>query len=145
MTVYSRRHWCVFRFVAHRPLGSYNWLLVLFCSLVFAGAIVDTYLNREYTKLYFQRQELNLPAGKWIYVLVIPWCAVLVSVLSLFFNFFLRKSCELRVCRSKFVLLGWRQAEGLVAFAMTGFLFWIVFTYTGGNGVFNGLNNVYFG
>mmetsp|Transcript_22570 Transcript_22570/g.55923 ORF Transcript_22570/g.55923 Transcript_22570/m.55923 type:complete len:328 (+) Transcript_22570:76-1059(+) len=61
----------------HHRETTYNWLLVLFCSLVFAGAIVDTYLNREYTKLYFQRQELNLPAGKWIYVLVIPWCAVL--------------------------------------------------------------------
>lgn len=100
----------------------YNWLWVLFCSLVFAGAICDTYLNREYIKLYFQGQELNITAESWIYILVIPWGAVLISILSIFLNHFLRKSCELRVYGGKFVLLGWRQAEGLVAFVMTGTL-----------------------
>ena len=106
-------------FVAHDRFDRYNWLWVLFCSLVYAGAIIDTYMNREYIKLYFQRQELTLPTERWIYVLVISWVAVLVSILSIVLNHFLRKSCEIRVHRGKFVLLGWRQAEGLVAFAMT--------------------------
>jgi hypothetical protein len=100
-------------------LDRYNWLWVLFCSLIFAGSICDTYFNREYIKLYFQGQEINIPAESWIYILIIPWGAVFVSILSIVLNHFLRKSCELRVQGGKFVLLGWRQAEGLVAFIMT--------------------------
>ena len=114
------REFFILTFVHRDPIVSYNWLLVLFCSLVFAGAICDTYVNREYIKLYFQGQELNLPAERWIYALIIPWGGVLVSILSIVLNHFLRKSCELRVYGGKFVLLGWRQAEGLVAFVMTG-------------------------
>ena len=116
--------------------------------------------------------------------MVISWGIVFVSAISIILNHFLRKSCELRMYRGKFVFLSWRQAEGLVAFVMTGMsiptnvvtlinylisilnistnreiisdfnghfssllddkvgLFSILMFFTGGNGVFNGLNNV---
>jgi len=129
----------------HHRETTYNWLWVLLCSLVFTGAICDTYLNREFIKLYFQGQELKITEEGWKYILVGSWSVVSVSAISIVLNHFLRKSCELRVYGGKFVLLGWRQAEGLVAFVMTVGLFSIVMFFTGGNGVFNGLNNVYFG
>jgi len=106
----------------HHRETTYNWLWVLFCSLIFAGAICDTYFNREFIILYLEGEELNLQYENWLYILIIPWAAVLVSALSIVLNHFLRKSCELRLYGGKFILFGWRHLEGLVAFAMTGTL-----------------------
>jgi len=106
--------------IEHHRETTYNWLWVLFCSLIFAGSILDTYINREYIKFYFDGQELDIEKESWIYVLVVPWGAVFVSVLSIVLNHVLRKSCEFRLYGGKFVLLGWQKAEGVLAFALTG-------------------------
>jgi len=115
----------------HHRETTYNWLWVLFCSLIFAGSIADIYLSREYLELYFKGEQFIPDKSVWIKVMCITWGLVLVSFVSIILNHFLRKSCELRVFRGSFVLLGWRQAEGLVALSVTGIMFWIVFRYTG--------------
>ena len=60
--------------------------------------------------------------SEWIIMMSISLVLVLVPFVSIILNHFLRKSCELRVFGGKgsFVLLGWRQAEGLVALIITG-------------------------
>jgi len=129
----------------HHRETTYNWLWVLFCALIVAGAISDTYFNRNHIDLFTYGGEFT--TSKWLIIMSISWGLVVVSFVSIILNHFLRKSCELRVFGGKgsFVLLGWRQAEGLVALIITVAMFYIVFKYTGGTSYFAGLNNVYFG
>mmetsp|Transcript_23788 Transcript_23788/g.26705 ORF Transcript_23788/g.26705 Transcript_23788/m.26705 type:complete len:427 (-) Transcript_23788:1638-2918(-) len=125
----------------HHRETTYNWLWVLFCALIVAGAVCDYYSNRN----NINGEEMTM--SEWIIMMSISWVLVLVPFVSIILNHFLRKSCELRVFGGKgsFVLLGWRQAEGLVALIITVAMFYIVFQYTGGNNFFTGLNNIYFG
>jgi len=129
----------------HHRETTYNWLWVLFCALSVAGAISDTYFNRNHIDLFTYGGEFT--TSKWLIIMSISWGLVVVSFVSIILNHFLRKSCELRVFGGKgsFVLLGWRQAEGLVALIITVAMFYIVFKHTGGTSYFAGLNNVYFG
>jgi len=103
----------------HHRETTYNWLWVLFCNLIFAGAICDIYFNRNDIDLSMQGEDFNLP---WIQVMCITWGLVIVSFVSIILNHFLRKSCKLRVFGRKgsFVIIGWRQAEGIVALLITG-------------------------
>jgi hypothetical protein len=83
----------------------------------------DTYWNRDQIDLSIEGAQINVP---WILVISITWGLVLISFVSVILNHFLRKSCELRMFGGKegsFVLLGWRQAEGLVALIITGKVF----------------------
>jgi len=131
-----------FLLFCRRRFHRYNWLWVLFCALIVAGAISDTYFNRNHIDLFTYGGEFT--TSKWLIIMSISWGLVVVSFVSIILNHFLRKSCELRVFGGKgsFVLLGWRQAEGLVALIITVAMFYIVFKYTGGTSYFAGLNNV---
>ncbi|MGK3747520.1 MAG: hypothetical protein ACI90V_014384 [Bacillariaceae sp.] len=105
--------------VDHTQLHRYNWLWVLFCTIIFAGAMCDTYINRDQIEFSMEGKGIDVP---WILVMSITWGLVLISFVSVILNHFLRKSCELRMFGRKegsFVLLGWRQAEGLVALFIT--------------------------
>ena len=83
----------------------------------------DTYWNRDQIDMTIEGEQIDVP---WIIVMSITWGLVLISFVSVILNLFLKKSCELRMFGGKegsFVILGWRQAEGLVALIITGKVF----------------------
>ena len=137
---------------SHHRETTYNWLWVLFCNLIFAGALCDIYFNRNHYEWPRASSGDGTIKHLWMTIMLTTSALVLVSFLAIVFNHFLRKSCELRVPyfhsntkKGTFVLLGWRQAEGIFIVSIIATLFYIVFAFTGGNGTLNGLNNAYFG
>ncbi|KAG7373168.1 hypothetical protein IV203_033892 [Nitzschia inconspicua] len=129
----------------HHRTTTYNWLWTFMFACTSAGALTSTYLNRQYVSLYFDGQTLELTKQQWITALAILWGLTVVCCTAILLNHFLKKSCEVRVCNNGIVLIGWRQAEGLISLGLAGFYFWFVYTYTGVDGFINGLNNLYFG
>ncbi|KAL3907771.1 MAG: hypothetical protein SGARI_003375 [Bacillariaceae sp.] len=129
----------------HHRETTYNWLWTFLFACTSAGAVTATYVNREYVKLYFKGEELRLSTNEWITIFAIVWGLAVTCAAAILLNHSLKKSCELRVCKGRVVLLGWRQFEGFVCLAICSFYFWFVFEFTGVNGFINGLSNLYFG
>jgi hypothetical protein len=119
------------------------WTFLFACTC--AGAMSATYINREYVRLYMKGEQVSLSSLDWIVALAILWGLAVVCLVAIFLNHSLKKSCEVRVCSGRVVLLGWRQMEGLLCSGLCGFYFWFVFEFTGVNGFINGLSNLYFG
>jgi hypothetical protein len=65
-------------------------------------------------------QPISFSRKDWAIILAVLWGFVVVCLLALILNHYLKKSCEIRVCKGKVVLLGWRQIEGFIALGVAG-------------------------
>jgi hypothetical protein len=104
----------------HHRATTYNWLWTFMFACTCAGALTGTYLNRDYVSLYFEGQSIELSRQQWIMALTVLWGMSVVCSLAIVLNHVLKKSCEVRVCNNRLVLIGWRQAEGLLAIGLGG-------------------------
>mmetsp|Transcript_1191 Transcript_1191/g.2591 ORF Transcript_1191/g.2591 Transcript_1191/m.2591 type:complete len:265 (+) Transcript_1191:153-947(+) len=129
----------------HPRETTFNWLWTFFSSSVCAGAMTSTYANRQYLTFKFLGEPVSFSQRDWTIILTVLWGFVVLCILALVLNHYLKKSCEVRVCKGNLVLMGWRQFEGFIALGVAGTFFYLVFTYTGIDGFINGLNNTYFG
>eukprot|EP00980_Cylindrotheca_fusiformis_P031384 scaffold26283_cov108-Cylindrotheca_fusiformis.AAC.3 len=123
---------------------THNWMWSFFFVSTFAGAATDTFFNREQIPIIHEGKIVHLALGDWYKILGFCWFFVFVCIMALLFNQFLEKSCELRVLGGSRVILGWRQAEGIIIVFMLVVFFWIIYGYTGVDAVMNGLPNAYF-
>ena len=129
----------------HHRETTYNWFWTLFFVCVFALSATDIYLNRNEITLRIKGEVINLSHREWIMIISIIWGFVGICLCALFFNHYLTRSIEFKLCdsRSRFVI-GWRHVEGVVILGMLGVFFWFTYALTGADGVVNGLNNGYF-
>lgn len=104
----------------HHRATTYNWMWTFIFACTSAGAMTGTYLNKDYVSLYFEGQSIELTKHQWIMALTVLWGLAVVCCTAILLNHFLKKSCEVRVCKSGIVLIGWRQAEGLIALSLAG-------------------------
>jgi hypothetical protein len=104
----------------HHRATTYNWLWTFIFASTCAGAMAGTYLNREYVSIFFEGQSIELSRGQWILALTVVWGLAVSCILAIVLNHVLKKSCEVRVCNNRLVLIGWRQAEGLLAIGLGG-------------------------
>lgn len=104
----------------HERETTYNWLWTMFFAATCAGATCSAYANRDYVSLTFQNQPLVVSQRDWIIIMSVLWSFVVICMLSIALNHYLKKSCEIRVCRGGVVLFGWRQTEGLIALGLAG-------------------------
>jgi hypothetical protein len=104
----------------HHRETTYNWLWTFFFSTITAASICVSYANREYVNLYFRGESFTIPQASWIVAMSTLWGLVVVCIVAVILNYFLKKSCEVRVCGDSIVLIGWRQLEGLIALGLAG-------------------------
>jgi hypothetical protein len=135
-----------------------NWIWTLAFSLLFALSIVDVYYNRDHLVISFD--AIQLDHKRWVQVLSTVWADVVVCILAIIINehtgattqgsravaqpTFSRTRSSSADVKYKYIF-GWRQLEGIVLCCASGFKFYIILTYTGVDGVINGLSNAYFG
>mmetsp|Transcript_35311 Transcript_35311/g.73512 ORF Transcript_35311/g.73512 Transcript_35311/m.73512 type:complete len:403 (-) Transcript_35311:401-1609(-) len=134
----------------HHRETTYNWIWIMIFSTVFAGAATDIYVNREELEFRYQGELLDLRRKNWITVLSVLWADVLVSGLAILFNEWFLESKPLpcswkRKAGTYRCVFGWRQLEGIVMALGVAAKFWVIYEYTGVDGVINGLSNGYFG
>jgi hypothetical protein len=104
----------------HHRETTYNWLWTLFFSTITATSICISYANREYIQFYFRGENISVPQSSWIVAMSTLWGLVIVCLVAVILNHFLKKSCEVRVCGDSIVLIGWRQLEGLITLGLAG-------------------------
>lgn len=104
----------------HPRETTFNWLWTFFSSSVCAGAMTSTYANREYLTFKFLGEPVSFSQRDWAIILSVLWGFVVLCILALVLNHYLKKSCEVRVCKGRMVLMGWRQFEGFIALGVAG-------------------------
>jgi hypothetical protein len=104
----------------HERETTYNWLWTMFFAATCAGSTCSAYANHEYVNLYYQGQPLDVSQREWIVIMCVLWSFVIICMVSIALNHYLKKSCEIRVCGGGVVLFGWRQTEGLIALGLAG-------------------------
>lgn len=129
---------------------TYNWCWTVVFSIIFAGAVTDTFINRETLPVRFQELSYQLNLSDWRIVLSIVWAEVGLCLLAITLNEYCYQSCRLPcACTRKGekyrCLMGWRQMEGFVILIDLGGKFYVILVYTGVDGIVNGLSNAYFG
>jgi hypothetical protein len=129
----------------HHRETTYNWLWTLFFVCTYAGAITIVYMNEEYVQLWLKGQEIDLTRRQWVVSLSVSWGFVGVCIVSLLFNHYWIRSCEIKLFGGSRFVFGWRQAEGFVALGMVAIFFLLVYDLTGVNGVLGLGKNGYFG
>ena len=133
----------------HDRETQYNWSWTLFSVCVYSGSLTDVYLSRNDLVLRLKGEVLNLSRLNWIRVLSINWAMAAICLIALLVNQYTKSSFGgliLKGCDGKSkCIFGWRQIEGILALAMAGYTFWIIFAFTGADSVINGLKNSYFG
>ena len=133
----------------HDRETQYNWSWTLFSVCVYSGSVTDVYLSRNDLVLRVKGEVLNLSRLNWVRILSINWALAAICIIALLINQYTKSSFGgfiVKGCDGKNkCLFGWRQIEGLLALAMAGYTFWIIFAFTGPDSVINGLKNSYFG
>lgn len=104
----------------HPRETTFNWLWTFFFASVCAGAMTSTYANRKFLTFKFLGEPVSFSQRDWTIILTVLWGFVVICVVALILNHFLKKSCEIRVCKGRLVLLGWRQIEGVIALGVAG-------------------------
>jgi len=133
------------KILTHHRETTYNWCWVLIFSLITAGSATDLFFHRTEVTLRLQGEELVLEYGMWMRVLGMVWALVAVCLVALFFNHFWTNTWKLKVSSECRFVLNWRFLEGLLILSLMGVQCWAIISYTGADGVINGLNNTYFG
>lgn len=128
----------------HHRETTYNWLWLLLCICIFAGAATDIYFNRDELDLRFGPDETNLSERDWRIVLGIIWSFLGLGLFSVLFNHFSTQSLDFRLGTNSRIILGWRHFEGIIILFMVGVFFYLLIKHSGVDGVVNGLTNSYF-
>jgi len=124
-----------------------NWIWTAVFSGIFCGAVTDLFFNKDELVFRLQGERLQLSNSDWTIILAVIWAEFALCVLVSIINETLDRSCALPLLcgpRDR-VYVGWRHLEGLIALGTLGGKCWFILTYTGVDGVVNGLSNAYFG
>jgi hypothetical protein len=124
----------------HHRETTYNWLWLLLCICIFAGAATDIYFNRDELDLRFDGSDLS--DRDWRMVLAMVWSFLGLGIISVALNHYWTQSLDIRCGGS--CHLGWRHFEGIIIMFMVLVFFYLLIEHSGANGVVNGLNNSYF-
>jgi len=128
----------------HHRETTYNWLWLLLCICIFAGAATDIYFNREELDIRFGEDGSDLSEPGWFIVLAVVWSFLGLGIISVALNHFSTQSLDIRCGDRCRLVIGWRHAEGLIILFMVVVFFILLIEHSGANGVVNGLNNSYF-
>ena len=82
--------------------------------------MTSTYANREYLTFKFLGEPVSFSQRDWTIILTVLWGFVVLCVVAIVLNHYLKKSCEVRVFKGRMVLMGWRQFEGFIAVGVAG-------------------------
>jgi hypothetical protein len=133
------------RVSTHHRETTYNWLWLLLCICIFAGAATDIYYNRDVLDLRFGADGSDLSDQDWRIVLAIFWSFLGLALISVVLNHYSTQSLDIRYgSTNSRILLGWRHFEGIIILIMVGVFFFLLIEHSGVDGVVNGLTNAYF-
>ncbi len=121
---------------------TYNWSVALFFSVVAALGASDTYAARDELSIYFRGKEVLEDVREL--GLILAWVSTATCMLVLLGNYSLTKSLSMN-CTCFEVTLDWRQFEGAFVIALLAIYGYVLFVYTGTQGIFNQPSNTYFG
>jgi hypothetical protein len=128
----------------HHRETTYNWLWLLLCICIFAGAATDIYFNRDELDVRFGEDETALSDQDWFIVLALVWSFLGLGIISVALNHYSTQSLDIRCGDRCRIVIGWRHFEGLIIMFMLLVFFFLLIEHSGVNGVVNGLNNSYF-
>ena len=128
----------------HHRETTYNWLWLLLCICIFAGAATDIYINRDELDLKFGPAGTHLTDRDWWIVLGIIWSFLGLGLVSVLLNHFSTRSLDIRLGPNSRISLGWRHCEGFIVLCMVAVFYFLLIENSGVDGVVNGLNNAYF-
>lgn len=129
---------------AHHRETTYNWLWLLLCIVIFAGASTDIYFNRSELDLRFGPDGTDLTDQDWKVVLALIWSFVGLAMTCVILNHYSTRSIQVRLGTHARIILGWRHFEGIVILFMVGVFFFLLIELSGVDGVVNGSTNGYF-
>jgi hypothetical protein len=132
------------RVSTHHRETTYNWLWLLLCIGIFAGAATDIYFNRDELDIRFGTEGTDLSDQDWRVVLAIVWSFLGLGLISVMLNHYSTQSLEIRLGSNSQIVLGWRHFEGIIILFMVGVFFFLLIEHSGVDGVVNGLTNSYF-
>ncbi len=128
----------------HHRETTYNWLWLLLCICIFAGASTDIYFNRKELDLRFSPEGTDLSDQNWRIVLAMIWSFLGLGLICVLLNHYSTQSIDIRLFSNSRIILGWRHFEGIVVLFMVGVFFVLLMKYSGVDGVVNGSTNGYF-
>ncbi|KAL7568208.1 hypothetical protein ACA910_004209 [Epithemia clementina (nom. ined.)] len=134
----------------HKRETTYNWFWIMIFSIVFAGAATDLYYNRNEVEERYEGEVGNLQNNQWLWVMSVFWFEVFNCIIAIIINDLSTEHRKLpctctRSSERYRCVFGWRQMEGIIMIAWIGVKFWVIWDFTGVDGVINGLSNAYFG
>lgn len=129
---------------AHHRETTYNWLWLLLCIAIFAGASTDIYFNRSELDLRFGPDGTDLTEQDWKVVLALIWSFLGLGIACVLLNHYSTRSIQVRLGTNARIILGWRHIEGVVILFMVGVFFYLLIQHSGVDGVVNGSTNGYF-
>lgn len=128
----------------HHRETTYNWLWLLLCICIFAGASTDIYFNRDELDLRFGPDGTDLSDRDWRIVLAIIWSFLGLGLICIVLNHYSTQSINIRLGANSRIILGWRHCEGIIILFMVGVFFFLLIEHSGVDGVVNGSTNGYF-
>jgi len=128
----------------HHRETTYNWLWLLLCISIFAGAGTDMFFNKDELNFQFGKNRTPFTEQAWKIALAMVWGFLGLGIVSVALNHYLTQSLDLRCGDHCRIVVGWRHIEGLIIICMVVVFFFLLIEHSGANGVVNGFSNSYF-
>lgn len=110
----------------HHRETTYNWLWLLLCISIFAGASTDIYFNREELDIRFGPDGSDLSDQDWKLVLGMIWSFLALGIASVALNHFSTQSLDIRCGGQCRIVIGWRHFEGIIILFMIAVFFFLL-------------------
>ena len=122
---------------------TFNWTWTLFFALVASLGASDSYSSRDELSFYFEGKEVHEEDRKL--GMILAWMSVVICIIVLLGNLFWTQEYRMTCCKRCQITLDWRQFEGAFLVGMLAMYGYVIFVFTGTQGIFNSPSNTYFG